>query len=172
MWLVSFEILHNCLKLWHERRSKMAVHKQGPTSSGHILVDTVFSFLILTSSKGNSIKLLRHVHLISESHKVSDRVRSRRKHEDERSQEVRVFVGLRNTESRRLDKLFTDLLGDEVLDGEWHLIRSDTLDDNHLLEIIKLVEIAWHGQVLRFIRVEDLLELSMLLNKCFFDTFE
>jgi len=78
------EVLNNVVKFWHERRCQMAVHEQSPSSSTCILVDAVGSFLVLTSTQGDSLELLGHVHLFCKPQEVSNWIRTWRQYEDER----------------------------------------------------------------------------------------
>lgn len=68
------KILDDVLKLRHERRSQMAVHEQGPSTSTGVVVDTVFSLFVLASSQRDGFVLSAHVHLLSESEEISNRV--------------------------------------------------------------------------------------------------
>jgi len=49
--IAVIKVLDNLLKLGHERSSKMAVHHESPSTSSSVIIDTVLSFLILSSTK-------------------------------------------------------------------------------------------------------------------------
>jgi hypothetical protein len=147
--LRGLKTINNCLKLRHETRSEMAIHEKCPSASASIVLNTSHGFLILTSTQGDGLELAGEVHLVSESLEIGNWIGTRGEHENQRTGSTGIFVGFLDTEGWRNNVLLTNLLGNEVLDSKWNLILSDSLDDDHLLEVVQfIVPISRNGLIL------------------------
>jgi hypothetical protein len=160
------QVFNDLLQLGHERCGQMAVHEEAPTSARGSIIDEALCLFALTSSKRDGLKLLAHVHLLRKAHEIGDGIGSSTENEDQGDSDGRVLETLSKIECGRLNERPANLLNNEVLNSKSHLVGSQTLKDDHLLERVKLlIPFSWDGSVMRLLRVEDLLELLAILHE-------
>ena len=129
-------VFDNDLKLGHPRDSQMAVLEKDPASTLLRPVNHRFSFLILSLTQRDHFCSLHHVRLLCKLFEVGDWIRTRTEHEDKRSTIRAISEAGSKVECWGLNKLLAHFLNDVVLDGVADLVRTNCLQDNHLLERI------------------------------------
>ena len=130
----------------------MAVHKEYPTTSGQIIMNHYLSLWTLTTTQRNLFYLFSHVHFRCKTLKICYWVGTSRKHENQRSCNRTIFVGLRKVKNRWLYKLLTQVFNDEVLDCQRNFVQSDRLKNDHLFEAGQfLVPFARQRHIVRFV---------------------
>jgi hypothetical protein len=158
--------LDDLFKLGHPRNSQMAIHEEYPSTAHQVVINHDMGFGALATTQRNLIALLGHVHFFSETQEIGNWIGTSRQHEDKRLGDGTVLVGFGQIEHGRLNKLFAQLVNNEVLHRQCDTICTQSLQNNHFLELIEL-GIPFSRQFFNFRsqRIENSFEFTVVLQK-------
>lgn len=137
------------------------------------LLDQILSGLLLTGTKRDGGHAGVHSDFTSVLVPGSIRIRSRGKHENKRSNVGGVTEASTKGEWWWVNVLLANLLNNEVLHSLCDGISSDSLEQYNLLESVKRsTPVSGKDFFLRLGRIEDLLELLVVLSEVLNNTLE
>jgi hypothetical protein len=116
----------------------MTIHEQDPASHLQLIIDLHDGLFSLSTTKRHLFAFLSHVHLGSEAFETSVGISSLGKYENEGSGEGTFFERASNIEHGRRDEFISNVLTDIVLDSKGDLVKTEALEEDHLLERVKL----------------------------------